>query len=73
MKKHRIVEPAEILLPRADTDLEKWACLACDQFTSQPEYWQQAEALAELEAAGTADQVDAQLRAAYTEGVEQNG
>ena len=34
---------------------------------------QQAEALAELEAAGTADQVDAQLRAAYTEGVEQNG
>ncbi|MBC5582515.1 DUF1015 domain-containing protein [Anaerofilum sp. BX8] len=46
MKKHRIVEPAEILLPRADTDLEKWACLACDQFTSQPEYWQQAEALA---------------------------
>ena len=26
-----------------------------------------------LEAAGTADQVDAQLRAAYTEGVEQNG
>ena len=34
---------------------------------------QEAEALAELEAAGTADQVDAQLRAAYTEGVEQNG
>ena len=34
---------------------------------------QQAEALAELEAAGTAAQVDAQLRAAYQEGVEQNG
>ena len=29
--------------------------------------------LAELEAAGTAAQVDAQLRAAYQEGVEQNG
>ena len=29
--------------------------------------------VAELEAAGTAAQVDAQLRAAYQEGVEQNG
>ena len=27
----------EILFP--DTDLKKWACIACDQFTSQPEYW----------------------------------
>ena len=36
-------------------------------------YKEQAEALAELEAAGTAAQVDAQLRAAYQEGVEQNG
>lgn len=24
MKKHRILEPVEILLPRADTDMEKW-------------------------------------------------
>lgn len=45
MKEHRILEPAEILLPRADTDMEKWACLACDQFTSQPDYWRRAEAL----------------------------
>src|SRR4030042_966834 len=29
----------EILLPRAGTDLEKWAVIACDQFTSEPEYW----------------------------------
>ena len=35
--------PARILLPAEGIPLEKWACLACDQFTSQPEYWQQAE------------------------------
>ncbi len=31
--------PASILLPREE-DLEKWAVIACDQFTSDPEYWQ---------------------------------
>lgn len=35
--------PADILLPRA-TDMNKWAVIACDQFTSQPEYWQAVEA-----------------------------
>ncbi len=34
--------PADILLP-ADADLTKWAVVACDQFTSQPEYWQAVE------------------------------
>ena len=29
----------EILFPREGTDLSKWATIACDQFTSQPEYW----------------------------------
>ena len=29
---------ANILLPR-ETDLTRWAVIACDQFTSQPEYW----------------------------------
>lgn len=37
---------AEILLPGQATDLHLWPALACDQFTSQPEYWQKAEALA---------------------------
>ena len=32
--------PAEILLPRVE-EPEKWAVIACDQFTSQPEYWLQ--------------------------------
>ena len=38
--------PADILLPAMGTPLDPWACIAVDQFTSQPEYWQQAEALA---------------------------
>ena len=36
--------PADILLPQA-ADLEKWAVVACDQFTSQPDYWRRAEEL----------------------------
>ena len=35
----RAFYPAHILLPRPSTDLSKWAVIACDQFTSQPEYW----------------------------------
>lgn len=32
------VKPVNILLPR-DADYTKWAVVACDQFTSQPDYW----------------------------------
>jgi hypothetical protein len=32
----------EILLPKAGTDLAKWAVIACDQYTSEPEYWRKA-------------------------------
>lgn len=39
-----VFAPARILLPGPGVDLEKWACLACDQFTSQPDYWQAADA-----------------------------
>ncbi len=28
-----------ILLPRRDTDMRKWSVVACDQYTSEPEYW----------------------------------
>ena len=35
--------PANILLPKKGTDMTKWAVVACDQFTSQPEYWQAVE------------------------------
>ncbi len=30
----------EILLPAKGTDLTKWAVIACDQYTSQPDYWE---------------------------------
>jgi len=32
----------EICLPKPGTDLAKWAVIACDQYTSEPEYWQRA-------------------------------
>lgn len=31
-------KPADILLPKG-CDLNKWSVVACDQYTSQPEYW----------------------------------
>ena len=34
---------ANILLPAKEIDRKKWAVIACDQFTSQPEYWEQVE------------------------------
>ena len=34
--------PADILLPQV-SEMEKWPVVACDQFTSQPEYWENAE------------------------------
>ena len=39
MKKLGVHIP-EILLPVGGTDLSKWAVIACDQYTSQPEYWE---------------------------------
>ena len=33
---------ADILLPK-DTDMNKWAVVACDQYTSEPEYWNRVE------------------------------
>lgn len=30
---------ADILLPRDTADMSKWSVVACDQYTSQPEYW----------------------------------
>lgn len=35
------VRVPDVLLPRPGIDLNAWAVVACDQFTSQPEYWQQ--------------------------------
>lgn len=38
----RVFTPADILLPRVD-DMTKWSCIACDQFTAEPEYWREAK------------------------------
>ena len=35
--------PSDILLPKKDVDMSKWAVVACDQFTSEPEYWERVE------------------------------
>ena len=32
-----------LLLPRPGIDLRRWAVIACDQYTSQPEYWQEVQ------------------------------
>jgi hypothetical protein len=32
-----------ILLPKPGTDLNKWAVIACDQFSSEPEYWDEVK------------------------------
>lgn len=36
------LESAKILLPK-DCDMGKWACIACDQFTSEKDYWEKLE------------------------------
>ena len=33
---------ADILLPK-NADMSKWAVVACDQYTSEPEYWADVE------------------------------
>lgn len=33
----------EILMPAAGTDLSKWSVVACDQYTSEPAYWEKVE------------------------------
>ncbi len=37
------VQVPRVLLPKKGTNYHKWAVVACDQFTSQPEYWEEAK------------------------------
>ena len=43
--KNPVIHRSEILLPskRKNVDYSKWAIVAVDQYTSQPEYWRQVE------------------------------
>lgn len=37
------ITAADILLPADKTNIHKWATIACDQFTSNPDYWKKVE------------------------------
>jgi hypothetical protein len=37
------IQIPHVYLPKKGIDLTKWAVIACDQFTSQPEYWNEVE------------------------------
>ena len=37
-----IFKKADILIPK-DTDYKKWSVVACDQYTSEPDYWESVE------------------------------
>lgn len=39
-----VIGKSKILLPKEGINYEKWAVIACDQFTSQPEYWEKLAA-----------------------------
>ena len=39
------VQVADILFPHENINLQTWATIACDQFTSQPEYWRKVAEL----------------------------
>ena len=38
------VVPADIMIPAENVDLKKWAVVACDQYTSERDYWEDASA-----------------------------
>ena len=37
------IKVPELMMPAKNVDLTKWACVACDQYTSQPDYWDKCE------------------------------
>ena len=41
-----VFKSADILLPQVE-DMSKWAVIACDQFSSNPAYWQAVREKAE--------------------------
>lgn len=46
MNTSNILNAPEILLPNQRVDLEKWAVIACDQYTQEPDYWEKVERFA---------------------------
>lgn len=39
----RCMKTTKMLLPKKGIDISKWAVVACDQYTSEPEYWEEVE------------------------------
>jgi len=37
------IQIGQVYLPKRGIDLQKWAVIACDQYTSQPQYWQEVK------------------------------
>jgi len=37
------VQIPQVYIPKQNIDLTKWSVIACDQFTSEPEYWHEVE------------------------------
>ncbi|MBM3137579.1 MAG: DUF1015 domain-containing protein [Chloroflexi bacterium] len=37
------LQASDVLLPKKGIDMSKWAVVACDQFTAEPEYWANVE------------------------------
>lgn len=37
------IKVPELMMPAKNVDITKWACVACDQYTSQPDYWNECE------------------------------
>ena len=40
-----VFKPCDILLPKKDIDMTKWAVIACDQHSSEGEYWESAKSI----------------------------
>lgn len=40
---NRCTRVPNIMMPREGADLSKWAVIACDQYTSQPDYWMETD------------------------------
>lgn len=39
----KFIKAPNMFLPRKDINMKKWSVIACDQFTSEPEYWEKVK------------------------------
>ena len=44
MKNNLGINISSVLLPEKKIDMQRWSVVACDQYTSEPEYWKDADA-----------------------------